>query len=96
MPVGQEVSLKCGVRQGKLASYYRPVWKKGFATVDTTSPTSLYRLQREELQDFTLTFLNPNPTDSGMYSCDVEVEQENGPSFFVEEGSRNELLVYGK
>ena len=61
VPVGQEVSLACGVQQGKLASYYHPVWKKGFVTVDTTSPASLYRLQREKFEDFLLTFLNPNP-----------------------------------
>ena len=87
------MSLACGVRQGKLASYYRPVWKKGFVTVDTTSPASLYRLQREELEDFSLTFLNPNSSDSGMYLCEVEFELEH-PNSFVE-GGIIELLVYG-
>ena len=90
--VGGSVTLPCGVKQGARAESYTPTWYHGgFTALDTHSPGSRFRVNRELLEDFSLTITYLLLSDNGTYHCDVSID--GGTSV---ESPVISLLVYGE
>lgn len=85
------MELNCGVKQGALTSFYKPKWiYDEFHEIDTLQAGSRFKLNRNLLEDFSLTITYLYVSDSDTYYCAVEIDE-----YYVE-GPMIVLLVYSE
>ena len=82
--VGEEVTLACPYRSGRLLQYYSFSWIQGFSNVfNSADPNSASAGFIGNLCDFSLTITSVTPSDEGVYKCQVIASNPLGANPFI-------------